>query len=119
MVKLFARYASVGVINTLLHWTVFLLLNAAGLSQTLSNTLAFITAVTFSFFANARFTFKGQATTSRFLIYTLFMGLMAAVIGRAGDFMQLPPVMTLVVFSSISLVIGFFWSNKIVFRDKK
>ncbi|MEJ5066045.1 MULTISPECIES: GtrA family protein [unclassified Erwinia] len=116
MVKLFARYVSVGVINTALHWTVFLIINSAGLSQALSNIVAFITAVTFSFFANARFTFKGQTTSGRFLIYTSFMGVMAAAVGKTGDFLQLPPVITLVAFSAISLVMGFFWSKYIVFR---
>ncbi|EBU6655699.1 translocase, partial [Salmonella enterica subsp. enterica serovar Typhimurium] len=59
MIQLFARYFSVGVINTLLHWVVFAaLVYLASTTQATANLIAFIVAVTFSFFANAKFTFK-------------------------------------------------------------
>jgi len=58
MYKLFARYASVGMINTAIHWIFFIIIHWLGANQAMSNMLAFLIAVTFSFFANARFTFK-------------------------------------------------------------
>lgn len=48
MLKLFVRYTSVGVINTLLHWLVFAILFFAGSSQTIANLAAFCVAVTLS-----------------------------------------------------------------------
>jgi len=119
MVKLFGKYASVGVINTALHWAVFFILHISGLNQTVSNTFAFIAAVIFSFFVNARFTFKGEANLHRFILYTFFMGLMAALVGKTADLMHLPSLFTLIAFSSISLIIGFLWSKFIVFREIK
>ncbi|MBU9808785.1 GtrA family protein, partial [Rahnella sp. SL6] len=72
MLKLFTRYSSVGVINTLIHWLVFAGLYACGTRQSLANILAFAVAVTFSFFVNARWTFKAEATTRRYMFYVLF-----------------------------------------------
>lgn len=119
MVKLFVRYVSVGVVNTLIHWVIFAALYFQGLSQSKSNFAAFCCAVTFSFFANAKWTFNSEATTIRYLLYLFFMGGMASAVGAYGDNLQLNPVITLIVFSAISLVCGFIYSKFIVFKDRK
>ena len=95
MLKLFAKYTSIGVINTLIHWVVFAVcICAFHTGQALGNFAGFVVAVSFSFFANARFTFKSSTTT-------------------------LVPIVTLILFSAISLVCGFIYSKFIVFRDAK
>jgi putative flippase GtrA len=118
MIKVFARYLSVGVVNTLLHWGVFLLLHLFwGVSQVWSNVSAFAVAVTFSFFANAAYTFQARATSLRYVLFTVFMGALSIGVGAAADRLSLPPLVTLVVFSALSLVVGFVYSKWIVFRS--
>ncbi|XUA17422.1 GtrA family protein [Citrobacter sp. OP27] len=120
MLKLFSRYLSVGVVNTAIHWVCFmLLLNGLGTSQAFANFAAFCVAVTFSFFANARWTFDSEATTIRYLAFVAFMGAMAAGTGYIADKMHIAPLITLIAFSAISLVLGFIYSKFIVFRDPK
>lgn len=119
MLKIFARYISVGVINTLIHWISFAFLIERGMQQSLSNLIAFCVAVTFSFFANAKWTFDSEATTIRYIMYVFFMGMVAVMIGSYGDRMKINPIVTLIVFSAISLVCGFVYSKYIIFRDKK
>ncbi|HDG5313194.1 MULTISPECIES: GtrA family protein [Pantoea] len=117
--KLFLRYAAVGVFNTLIHWITFAICLERGLPQSLSNFVAFCVAVTFSFFANAKWTFNAEATTIRYMMYVFFMGLIAVMIGSYADRMHTPPVATLVVFSAVSLACGFLYSKFIVFRERK
>jgi len=119
MLKLFARYASVGVINTLLHWIVFSLLYTQGQPQALANFSAFCVAVTFSFFVNAKWTFNSEATAIRYITYVFFMGAMAYGAGWGADRFNLSPFITLTSFSFISLVGGFIYSKFIVFREEK
>ncbi|ORM95782.1 translocase [Pantoea cypripedii] len=119
MLKLFARYTSVGVINTLIHWITFAICVERGLQQSLSNFIAFLVAVTFSFFANAKWTFGSNATTIRYIMYVFFMGMVAVMIGSYADRMKINPVVTLVVFSATSLVCGFIYSKYIIFREHK
>jgi putative flippase GtrA len=119
MLKLFARYTSVGVINTLIHWIVFAGLYALGSSQSLSNLVGFCVAVTFSFFANAKWTFNVKATTSKYLYYIFFMGAMAIAVGWAADFMHVKPIFTLIFFSAFSLVCGFAYSKFFVFKTNQ
>ncbi|MHA6310402.1 MULTISPECIES: GtrA family protein [Pantoea] len=119
MFNLFARYTTVGIINTLIHWLTFAIFYKSGQPQALANFIAFCAAVTFSFFANARWTFSTEATTIRYIMYVFFMGIVAIMIGSYSDRLHVPPVMTLFVFSCVSLVCGFFYSKFIIFRKKK
>ena len=120
MFNLFARYTSVGVINTLIHWIVFALcIYGIQSNQAVANFAGFVVAVSFSFFANARFTFKASTTTMRYMLYVGFMGTLSATVGWAADKCSFPPIITLITFSAISLVCGFVYSKFIVFRDAK
>ncbi|VDZ65988.1 Bactoprenol-linked glucose translocase homolog from prophage CPS-53 [Serratia odorifera] len=76
--------------NTCAHWAVFALMLFSGFSQSVSNVVALSIAVTVSFFANAKWTFKAQATTNRYTVYVLFMGGMAFSVGWAADTLHAP-----------------------------
>nr|AEP25480.1 undecaprenol-pyrophosphate-glucose translocase [Yersinia pseudotuberculosis] len=120
MIKLFAKYLSVGVINTFLHWVVFgTLVYIAGISQAIANLVAFCIAVTFSFFANANFTFKKKATGSRYIAFVAFVGVLSYLTGYFADKFNSLPIVTLVVFSATSLVFGFLYSKLFVFKGMK
>lgn len=120
MLKLFAKYTTIGILNTLIHWIVFAVsIYGFHTNQALANFSGFIMAVSFSFYANAKFTFNASTTTLRYMLYVGFMGTMSATVGWVADMCVLPPIVTLVTFSAISLVCGFIYSKYIVFRDAK
>lgn len=120
MLKLFSRYVSVGVLNTAIHWVCFgVMLSLIGMNQAISNLVAFCVAVTFSFFVNAKWTFKSKATTGRYVAFVIFMGAMAALTGYIADRLHAPALITMIAFSGFSLVAGFIYSKFIVFRDTK
>ncbi|EJZ3536445.1 GtrA family protein, partial [Salmonella enterica subsp. enterica serovar Derby] len=112
-------YTSIGVLNTLIHWGVFAFcVYGMHTHQALANFSGFVIAVSFSFYANARFTFNASTTTLRYMMYVGFMGTLSAVVGWMADQCSLPPLVTLITFSAISLVCGFIYSRFIIFRDK-
>lgn len=120
VINLFKRYATVGVLNTAVHWLVFLLaFYVIEFNQSASNFLAFCVAVSFSFVVNARFTFKRKATGVMYVTYVAFMGGLSFLVGALSDLFQVVPIITLFVFSLISLVVGFLFSRFIIFRDAK
>ncbi|MFS3556948.1 GtrA family protein [Citrobacter braakii] len=120
MLKLFAKYTSIGVINTMIHWVVFALcIYAFNTNQSVANLMGFMIAISFSFFANARFTFNTTPNTLRFAMYVGFMGALSVAVGWIADKTGFLPIITLVMFSIISLVCGFIYSKFIVFRDSK
>ena len=120
MSKVFSQYLSVGVVNTVIHWICFAVVYAITCEQSVSNVAGFCIAVTFSFFANARWTFNSKATSVRYISFVGFMGLLSWLVGRGADAAKLPPLITLITFSFISLLVGFVYSNYFVFGgDKK
>jgi putative flippase GtrA len=59
LTKKFLTFGIIGVINTAIHMTIYYAMyNLMALGPFLSNTAAFITASTFSYYSNAIFTFK-------------------------------------------------------------
>jgi putative flippase GtrA len=117
MLTSFLKYASVGVLNTAIHWTTFFIFYAGmGMPQSWSNVSAFAIAVTFSFFANARLTFNAETSPKRFALYFGSLGLIAYSIGGLTDYLALPAVVALVTFSAISLITGYACSRFLVFR---
>lgn len=120
MKNVFIRYIGVGSINTLIHSVLFfLLVYFIHTSQALANFLAFCVAVTFSFFANAKWTFKEKRTALRYIAYVLLMGALSALVGYVSDNNAFSPIATLIVFSLLSLFLGFVFSKYIVFRKWK
>lgn len=115
----FTRYISIGLLNTALHWCVFFMSYYwLALSQAASNLAAFLVAVSFSFFMNARFTFQRQATTARYVLFVGFMAGLSYATGYVADRVSLLPLLTMIIFSAISLVAGFAYANYIVFHKR-
>ncbi len=114
---MFAKYFSIGILNTALHWVIFgLCFMLFNLSQANSNLMAFLIAVTFSFFMNAKFTFNKKPTGTRYILFTAFMAFLSYLTGLSADYLNLFPLITLVAFSAISLILGFVYSKYIVFK---
>lgn len=116
MLKNISIYSIIGVVNTGLHWVVFYFLHENGLSQSNSNVVAFIMAVTFSFFMNAKFNFKSEVNKSRYICFLSGMGTLSYLTGFVADYFMLSPLITLISFSGISYLLGFFYSKYFVFR---
>lgn len=119
MIKIFASYFTIGLINTAIHWIVFFSAYMIMKDQSISNVLGFVVAVTFSFFANARWTFKSEVSMLRYIALVGFMGTLSWLFGKQADAIQLPPLLTLVSFSATNLVVGFLISKFFVFRVRK
>jgi putative flippase GtrA len=117
--KGFSRYTVIGIANTVIHWQLFFVLRTAfELSQAASNVLAFGVAATFSFYVNALYTFVMPASLPRYAGFMLCMGGVSLGVGWLGDRWRLPGMVTVVVFSWVSLVCGFLLSRWVVFRER-
>ena len=113
----FVRYGLVGVVNTAVHAAVFFSLVALGAAQSVGNLVAFLVAVTVSFFANARFTFKQRPTVAKFFKMTAVMALLSFASGAAGDALAVHPGVTFIVYCAVSYVAGFLLSRFFVFAS--
>lgn len=118
--KGFLAYALVGLANTLIHWQVFFVLRVAvGLNQATSNFVAFCVAASFSFYANALYTFETRRSVSGYVLFLSVMGALSFIVGYLGDRWQVHGLLTVVTFSIVSLVIGFLFCRFVVFRERR
>ena len=117
---IFLRFAIVGILNTAIHWAIFALcISLLDFKQSMSNLAGFMVAVTFSFFTNAKVTFASPVSISRYVRFTLFMGMLAYGIGFIAERFSAPPVFTLIIFSGVSLVLGYLFSRNFVFQEEQ
>lgn len=116
----FLRYVIIGGVNTFIHWSILgICFYVLHLSQATSNLLGFCVAVTFSFFANAKWTFNSETSLIRYFIFVGFMGLLAYAFGFLADYLSAPPFHTAVAFSAFSLLFGYVYSKFVVFSKRK
>ncbi|MGM0542235.1 MAG: GtrA family protein [Pseudomonadota bacterium] len=116
MKKQLSFYSLIGLLNTLVHWSVFGLIVSLTASQTLANGGGFVAAATTSYFLNARFTFIQKPHKKGYLFFVLGMGTLSLLVGRMGDIYVWPSLVTLILFSLMSLILGFIWSKFVVFK---
>lgn len=114
---LFSRYVCVGILNTLLHWSVFFLsYSFFCLGQSVSNLMGFLVSVIFSFFMNAKFTFRQNTSAPKFISYIIFMGGLSYVVGWIADYIKIDSIFTVSIFSILSLFLGFLYAHHVTFR---
>ncbi|MNI63889.1 hypothetical protein D3C73_1192990 [compost metagenome] len=114
-----SSYSVIGVANTLIHWQIFFLLSVAfGFTQATSNLAAFCVAASFSFYMNALYTFDAKASVGGYLLFMLAMGALSLGVGHVGDVWRLHGLLTVALFSALSLVFGFLFSKYVVFRER-
>lgn len=116
MLKKFISYFKIGILNTGVHWVIFLTLFNFSISQSISNLIAFLVAMSLSFVLNAKYTFDKKATVKGYFLFATFMALLSYLCGYLGDTLKLNPIITLILFSGVSLVIGFLYSKLVVFK---
>lgn len=118
--KGFSSYAVIGVANTVIHWQLFFVLRTAfEFSQAMSNLLAFCAAASFSFYMNTLYTFSVPASWARYLLFMTCLGGLSLLVGWLADRWRLAAIITVVVFSMLSLVLGFLLSKWVVFRERR
>lgn len=112
----FLKYSFIGIFNTAIHWGCFFCFFYFTGNQSTSNLIAFLVAVTFSYFANAKLNFKVELNIFRYLIFICFLALISFLIGLGSDHFSINPFLMLISFSLISLIFGFLFSKWYVFK---
>ncbi|WP_260959273.1 GtrA family protein [Pseudomonas citri] len=118
--KGFFSYSLIGLANTLIHWQIFFVLRVAfGFNQAMSNFVAFCVAASFSFYVNALYTFEAKTSALGYVFFLCVMGTLSLIVGYLGDLWNIHGLLTVAVFSLLSLVIGFLLSRFVVFRGHR
>jgi len=119
LLRHFSIYVYIGVLNTLIHWGVFLTLHSVlSVRQLVSNVCAFAAAATFSVHANSLYTLNRAVSLTRSQLLIGFMVFLSFATGWLGDGLAMPGVLTLFVFSGASLAVAYLSSCDVIFWGK-
>ncbi|SOD70554.1 Putative flippase GtrA (transmembrane translocase of bactoprenol-linked glucose) [Alysiella filiformis DSM 16848] len=115
--KQFGIYSLIGILNTLIHVVVFGLLLANDVSATWANGMAFFSTATFSYWANAKWTFQqSYQNLSSYMAFVAWMGSLAIFSGWLVDYLAWTSWLAIPFFMVLSVILGFLGAKKLVFR---
>ena len=118
----FIKFGLVGVLNTLINWIIFILLNFIGIYYIVSNIIAYAIATANSYIWNSKWVFKyngknKKETTVKFLILNLIgLGLNTAILYLLVDMAGFNKLIALVITTSIVMIINYILNKAWVFK---
>lgn len=117
----FIKFGMVGVINTLVNWIIFFILNALGMYYILANIIAYILGTVNSYLWNTLWVFKykdkaSTETTIKFIILNLIgLGLNTGILYVLVDLYNLNKFIGLVITTAIVMIINYIVNKLWVF----
>ena len=117
----FIKFGMVGVINTLVNWIIFFILNALGMYYILANIIAYILGTVNSYLWNTLWVFKykdkaSTETTIKFIILNLIgLGLNTGILYVLVDLCNLNKFIGLFITTAIVMIINYIVNKLWVF----
>lgn len=119
----FIKFGLVGVLNTLINWIIFALLNFVGVYYIIANIIAYAVATVNSYIWNSKWVFKyngkdKKETTVRFVILNLLgLALNTAILYFLVDMLLFNKLAGLVITTAIVMVINYLLNKIWVFNE--
>lgn len=123
-VSKFVKFGLVGVLNTLINWIIFALLNFIGVYYIVANVIAYVIATANSYIWNSKWVFKyngenKKETTAKFVILNLIgLGLNTGILYLLVDMVGLNKLIALVITTGIVMIINYIVNKIWVFKEK-
>ncbi|MBX9138118.1 GtrA family protein [Clostridium sp. K12(2020)] len=120
----FIKFGLVGVLNTLINWIIFAVLNFVGVYYIIANVIAYVIATINSYIWNSRWVFKYKGedkkeTTTKFILLNLAgLALNTMILYLLVDLIGLNKLIALVITTVIVMVINYIVNKIWVFKEK-
>lgn len=118
------KFGLVGVLNTLINWIIFAVLNFVGVYYIIANVIAYVIATINSYIWNSRWVFKYKGedkkeTTTKFILLNLAgLALNTMILYLLVDLIGLNKLIALVITTVIVMVINYIVNKIWVFKEK-
>lgn len=120
----FIKFGLVGVLNTLINWIIFAVLNFVGVYYIIANVIAYVIATINSYTWNSRWVFKyngkdQKETTTKFIVLNLVgLALNTIILYLLVDLIGLNKLIALVITTVIVMIINYIVNKIWVFKEK-
>lgn len=123
-IERFMKFGIVGVLNTLINWIIFVVLNFLGVYYILANVIAYCIATANSYIFNSKWVFKyngknKKETTIKFVVLNLFgLGLNTIILYFLVDILAFNKLFSLIIATGVVMVVNYTVNKLWVFNMK-
>lgn len=110
----FIKFGLVGVLNTIINWVLFILLNSIGVYYIISNIIAYSISTLNSYLWNSKWVFKYNGdnvnqTTFKFITLNIIgLVLNTIILFLLVDIIKLPKIISLIITTGIVMILNYF-----------
>lgn len=118
----FIKFGLVGVLNTLINWILFILLNSFGIYYIISNVIAYSISTLNSYLWNSKWVFKYSGdnvkeTSVKFIVLNIIgLTLNTIILYLLVDIVGLNKLIALVITTGIVMILNYFINKLWVFK---
>lgn len=118
----FIKFGLVGVLNTIINWVLFILLNNMGVYYIISNIIAYSISTLNSYLWNSKWVFKYNGnnvnqTTFKFIILNIIgLVLNTIILFLLVDIIKLPKIIALIITTWVVMILNYFINKLWVFK---
>ena len=118
----FIKFGLVGVLNTLINWILFILLNSFGTYYIISNVIAYSISTLNSYLWNSKWVFKYSGdnvkeTSVKFIVLNIIgLTLNTIILYLLVDIVGLNKLIALVITTGIVMILNYFINKLWVFK---
>ena len=118
----FIKFGLVGVLNTIINWILFILLNNMGVYYIISNIIAYSISTLNSYLWNSKWVFKYNGnnvnqTTFKFIILNIIgLVLNTIILFLLVDIIKLPKIIALIITTWVVMILNYFINKLWVFK---
>lgn len=118
----FIKFGLVGVLNTIINWVLFILLNSIGVYYIISNIIAYSISTLNSYLWNSKWVFKYNGdninqTTFKFITLNIIgLVLNTIILFLLVDIIKLPKIISLIITTGIVMILNYFINKLWVFK---
>ena len=118
----FIKFGLVGVLNTIINWILFILLNSMGVYYIISNIIAYGISTLNSYLWNSKWVFKYTGdnvnqTTFKFITLNIIgLVLNTIILFLLVDIIKLPKIIALIIATGVVMILNYFINKLWVFK---
>ena len=118
----FIKFGLVGVLNTIINWILFILLNSMGVYYIISIIIAYSISTLNSYLWNSKWVFKYTGdnvnqTTFKFITLNIIgLVLNTIILFLLVDIIKLPKIIALIIATGVVMILNYFINKLWVFK---
>lgn len=113
----FLKYNLIGILNTLMHWSIYLILTLHfNYHSEYSNFISFLISASLSYILNSKMNYKTKINKRSYFKFMLIIGFISIFIAKLFLYLGINNLIMLISYTILNVFLGYFFTKKMVFK---